>query len=271
MQWDDDDFRRRLQVARDKSILSPPAWTQMAQSGGLATKAMPPMVEALAAARQSSWLAAQPAGFGDALLKHASLRRFDKNQIISGIEDEGSSLYFLLQGAVEMLVPRSGVDIHPVHIVSRLEWFGEYGAITGRSNFAEYRARTAGSALAISHASLLVLKANEPGFHDAIIALLSTVIRTHLERAAALAGNDAGNRIRGRLFHMAGAAKQMAGQEGIVVPLSQEEIAIVTAVSRATVSKVLKQLEDEGIIRLGYRKITVLKREELIADNSGGD
>lgn len=271
MEWDEEYFRRQLQAMRDKSIMAPPAWKEMAQAERLPTKAPPPLSQALAAARQSSWLAEQPAGFCDALLKLASFRRFDKNQIITRLDDEGSSLHFLLHGAVEMLVPWSAQDILPVHIVSPLEWFGEYGAITGKSNFAEYRARTPCSAVAISHASLVLLKAQEPGFHEAIIGLLATAMRTHLEWAAALTGNDAGNRIRSRLFHLAGAAKQMPGENGIVVPLSQEEIAIVTSVSRATVSKVLKQLQDEGIIRLGYRKIVVLERDELITDNGRQD
>ena len=47
------------------------------------------------------------------------------------------------------------------------------------------------------------------------------------------------------------------------IPFTQEQIALVTGMSRVSVSKLVKRFEDDGLIEKGYSRIRVLQREAL--------
>lgn len=235
------------------------------RAGRLAPRATPGLEEAIAAARGSPWLSGQPRAFADALLARASLQRFTKNQMIIRLEEADTSLHFLLQGAVEVAVPRVTLELFPVHIIASGQWFGEHGAVTGKPSFAEYRARTLSSTLAIPRAALVELETEHSGGHTALIELLSFTIRAQMEMAGDLAGFDAENRVRSKLLTLSAVSGMKAGDGEVTVPISQEDLAVVSCVSRPTVCKILRKLEVAGTIRLGYRRIEILRREDLLA------
>lgn len=231
----------------------------------LAPRAAPGLEDAMAAARRSPWLSGQPRAFADAVLARCSLQRFTKNEVIIGLEAADTSLHFLLQGAVEVAVPRATLELFPVHIMAAGQWFGEHGAVTGKPSFAEYRARTLCSTLAIPRAALAEVEARLPGGHAALVELLSLTIRAQMEMAGDLAGFDAENRVRSKLLTLSAVSGMKAGEAEVSVPISQEDLAVVSCVSRPTVCKILRKLEEAGTIRLGYRRIEILHRGELLS------
>lgn len=249
----------------DESV-APHGWRAPAQPDGkLAPRATLGLDEAMAAARTSPWLSGQPRALADALLARASLQRFTKNQTIIGLEEADTSLHYLLQGAVEVAVPRVTLELFPVHIIACGQWFGEHGAITGKPSFAEYRARTLSSTLSIPRAALIELESRLPDGRAAMVELLSLTIRTQMEMAGDLAGFDAENRVRSKLLTLSAVSGMRTGQSEVSVPISQEDLAIVSCVSRPTVCKILRKLEEAGTIRLGYRRIEILRRGELLS------
>jgi CRP/FNR family transcriptional regulator len=48
-----------------------------------------------------------------------------------------------------------------------------------------------------------------------------------------------------------------------VILVSHEQLANELATARVVVSRLLKQLEDEGVVELGRNKITILKKSIL--------
>ena len=57
----------------------------------------------------------------------------------------------------------------------------------------------------------------------------------------------------------------------IAVALSQPELATMIGASEATVQKVLRELRENGIIRTGYRRITVVDLPALRSLGEGSD
>lgn len=49
------------------------------------------------------------------------------------------------------------------------------------------------------------------------------------------------------------------------IPYSHEEIALYVGLNRVTVTKCLKQFSDQHMIHLGYKKITIINRDALMA------
>lgn len=218
---------------------------------------------ALAAAAASSWLSRQPDEFRKALLASADLRRFGKGERITGLDDAGSHLYFLFEGAVQAAIARADSEVVATHVIFRLEWFGEYGAVSGRNNVAEYRATIPSLVLVVPRA-FLMRELQSSVARGAMIDLLLDALKTHVEMAGDLTGLRSEHRVRSKLHALAGGAPA-ASSGACVLRMSQDELAEVSCVSRSVVAKVMSQLTGEGIAQVGYRRIVILNRDALMA------
>lgn len=224
---------------------------------------LPELTEGIELAVRSKWLFRQPPLFRETLLRQAAVRQFSAGQKIIEVGEGRHDLYFLLQGAVQVSVPRSGA-ISPIHIVPSLHWFGEIGAVTENGSLARYVARVSSSALVIPRESLLANRHESPRYHAAMNDLLSLAMRDCFELASSVMGLEALARVKAKLLWL---SENSVGQseEGII-SVSQGDLAIMAGVSRATVSKLLSQLEKAGVVEVGYRKVKLLKRH-LIAQS----
>lgn len=221
--------------------------------------------DALAAARQSAWLAGQPTAFTERLVACALLRTYQKKHLIIELDQPGQGLYFLLKGGVDVWVPRLTGELFPVSLVPPFQWFGEFGAITGKKCLAEYSARTASTVLVIPRSAIAALEAESKDYRDALMDLLSFGIRGLLCMGGDLAGHDPELRVISKLVTFPDCSGDHRDREEHVLPLSQTELAAVSCVSRSTVNLILSKLEKAGIVELGYRRIVVRKRQSLLA------
>lgn len=222
---------------------------------------------ARSAAAQSPWLARQPAAFRNALLKESVLRRVGRGERVAGLEETGSDLHFLLEGSVQASMARADSEVVATNMVSRLEWFGAYGALGDRGNILEYRATTPSVLLVVPRPVLQ--RALGPLAHGPAIDLLLDALKTYVEMAGGLTGLRSEDRVRSKLHALAGGA--VAAADGsCVLHMSQDDLADVSCVSRSVVSKVVGQLAGDGILAVGYRRIVILKRDSLMAPPEAG-
>jgi CRP-like cAMP-binding protein len=218
----------------------------------------------LAAARSSAWLSRQEPELRERVLCNSRIIRFSRDERIIRLDEEGSNLYFLLEGAVQVLVPRGNLEVVQAHVVSPFEWFGEYGALTGRNNIAEYRARMPSSALVVLRSRLAALE-GDLDFRRAATDLIADAFKHYLELSAGFGGLKGDERVRLKLHALAGAPRSAESRERKIV-VSQDELAAMSCVSRSVVSKVLSQLSNEGTIITEYRGVVVLHRENLLRE-----
>lgn len=230
------------------------------------TPAGPSLHDSRVVARQSNWLMAQPADFAQRLLAHASLRQYRKRQVISGIDDENPGLHFLIRGAVDVWVPRPTGELIPIHLVPAHHWFGGVGAMTGHAGLTAYHACTASWALSIPRATIRAMEMEKPAYRQAFLDLLAMSVRDMMEMTSDLVGLDAEKRVISKLLTLSGTEGRAAmDTEGYALPVSQSELAIVSNASRATTNAILAKLEKAGIVKLGYRRVLVLRRSGLLA------
>ena len=220
---------------------------------------------AVALARRSSWLAGQPANFVDRLLASASLREHRKGKAIIAFDQEEQGLHFLVEGAVEVWVPRSTGELLPVHLVVPRHWFGELGALTGKFGFAEYCARIASTTLCIPRSAIAGLEIETPAYREILMELLSHSVRHLLWASGDLAGLDPAGRVMSKLLTLTGSANAEGDDEQYTLSISQSELGVACCMSRSTINLILTKLEQAGLVRIGYRQIVVLRRQGLIA------
>jgi CRP-like cAMP-binding protein len=220
---------------------------------------------AVAAARKSSWLSGQPSAFVERLLASASLRHHRKSRTIIEFDQQDQGLHFLVEGAVDVCVPRSTGELLPVHLIAPRHWFGELGALTGQRCFAEYGARQASTSLYIPRHAIVALEAEAPAYRAALMELLARAVRHLLWASGDLTGLDPMGRVISKLLTLTGSGTAEGSEEEQTLSISQSELGAACCLSRSTMNLILAKLEKAGLVRAGYRQIVVLRRKGLLA------
>ena len=127
---------------------------------------------------------------------------------------------------------------------------GELACLTGLTQQVNALAEGEVDLVWIDLSTLDRLLEGEPGFTRWLLSALAHKLRSALDRVEGSHNLPAETRI-------ARVLADIAAIEGRELAMTQQEIADHVGVSRITVGKVLSKLRTEGLISLGYGKITV--------------
>jgi CRP-like cAMP-binding protein len=106
------------------------------------------------------------------------------------------------------------------------------------------------------------LQRSHPGVKDVLLRLLAEQLRRATDRLVEAHYVDAETRVRRRLVGLCDSYG--AAESGVVVLLTQEELAAMAGTARATVNRVLREEERRGSVALARGRITILSRAALV-------
>jgi CRP/FNR family cyclic AMP-dependent transcriptional regulator len=192
------------------------------------------------------------------ILAAARRRCFEREEVVFHEGDPGDRLHLVESGRFAVRIATQYADEAILTVLGPGEFFGELALLTpGAPRSATISALESGSTLTLHADDFRRLRREHPEVIDVLIAVLATQVRRlsrHLVEALYL---PAETRVRRRLLEIAGA------YGGDVVPLSQDQVAELAGVSRATTNKVLREDSAKGYVRLARRQTEVLDREAL--------
>ena len=216
-------------------------------------------------AQTADFLASVPMFSGlqrDELLKFAELTRertYPKGSVILFQGDPGDSLYVLRQGRAKVvLIGEDGREV----ILGVLEpgaHFGELALIDDQPRSAHV--------IAMEDSQLLILRREDfrrrveanPSVAWALLTELSRRLRRADQKIGGLVLLDVPGRISRLLLDLS--AESSNGT--IEKPLTHQTIAQMIGASRETVSRAMKEFQQEGLIRVERRRIAVANRDAL--------
>jgi CRP/FNR family cyclic AMP-dependent transcriptional regulator len=216
-------------------------------------------------AQTADFLASVPMFSGlqrDELLKFADLTRertYPKGSVILFQGDPGDSLYVLRQGRAKVvLIGEDGREV----ILGVLEpgaHFGELALIDDQPRSAHV--------IAMEDSQLLILRREDfrrrveanPSVAWALLTELSRRLRRADQKIGGLVLLDVPGRISRLLLDLS--AESSNGT--IEKPLTHQTIAQMIGASRETVSRAMKEFQEEGLIRVERRRIAVANRDAL--------
>ena len=219
----------------------------------------------LMTAQTADFLASVPMFSGlqrDELLKFAELTRertYPKGSVILFQGDPGDSLYVLRQGRAKVvLIGEDGREV----ILGVLEpgaHFGELALIDDQPRSAHV--------IAMEDSQLLILRREDfrrrveanPSVAWALLTELSRRLRRADQKIGGLVLLDVPGRISRLLLDLS--AESSNGT--IEKPLTHQTIAHMIGASRETVSRAMKEFQEEGLIRVERRRIAVANRDAL--------
>jgi CRP/FNR family cyclic AMP-dependent transcriptional regulator len=206
------------------------------------------------------------AGVSDTELQHlvsvARRRRFDRHEVVFHRDDPADSLHLIVKGqfAVRIMTPLG--DTVTISVLGPADSFGEMALVGGE-------ARRSATVVALERAETLSLYKDEferlrkhyPTVNDVLLRFFARELRAMNERLLEALYVPSERRVLRRLKELTAAAPDDGG--GIVVPLTQEELAELSGTSRSTVNRVLREEEKRGTVALRRGRTTVLDRGAL--------
>ncbi|HKP15938.1 MAG TPA: Crp/Fnr family transcriptional regulator [Gemmatimonadaceae bacterium] len=198
----------------------------------------------------------------DELLKFAELTRertYPKGSVILFQGDPGDSLYVLRQGRAKVvLIGEDGREV----ILGVLEpgaHFGELALIDDQPRSAHV--------IAMEDSQLLILRREDfrrrveanPSVAWALLTELSRRLRRADQKIGGLVLLDVPGRISRLLLDLSSESSNGT----IEKPLTHQTIAQMIGASRETVSRAMKDFQEEGLIRVERRRIAVANRDAL--------
>jgi CRP/FNR family transcriptional regulator, cyclic AMP receptor protein len=196
------------------------------------------------------------------LLAIARRRTFAKGEVVFHQDDPADTLHLVVRGRFGARILTPVGDSVLLEVIGTGQSFGELALLlpdTRRT--ATVSALEEGETRSVLRDDFARLQRNHPGVKDVLLRVLAEQLRRTSDRLVEAHYVDAETRVRRRLVELCDVYG--AAEAGVVVPLTQEDLAAMAGTARATVNRVLREEEQLGSVALARGRITVLSREEL--------
>jgi CRP-like cAMP-binding protein len=192
----------------------------------------------------------------------ARRRRFRRGEVVFHYDDPGDTLHLVTRGrfAVRVMTPLG--DVVTLALRGPGEAFGEMALVDEAARrSATVEALEDGETYSLAREDFDRLRHDHPSVTDALVRLLAGELRRVNERLLEALYVPADRRVLRRVLELG--ERYGATEEGVQVPLTQEEIAAMAGTSRATVNRVLRRQEAAGVVRLARGRVEVLDLVQL--------
>ena len=208
------------------------------------------------------WFSHLPEPFQHSLLAQARQRQLAAGQTLFKRGDPPCGLYAVLDGALRI----SAVNEHGKEaLLSLVEfpyWFGEICLFDGLPRTHDACAVGPCTLLQVPQQALLNILNESPQYWRDLALLMSQKLRLSLINIEQLSLMPASMRLAHRLLMIVEGYGE-AEYSKSVLQLPQEDLAAMLSLSRQTTNALLKDLQAQGIVRLGYGEIEILDAQRL--------
>ena len=185
----------------------------------------------------------------DSFLEHCHRRRYPSKSVIIYAGDQSDVLYYIVEGSVTVLIEDE--DGHEIVLayLNPGDFFGEMGLFGENSNRSAWiRTRTQCELAEISYARYRQLAEEDPGILFALAGQMAARLRNTSRKVSDLAFLDVTGRVARTLLDLCKQPDAMTHPDGMQIKITRQEIGRIVGCSREMVGRVLKSLEEQGLI-----------------------
>ncbi|AUG05242.1 Crp/Fnr family transcriptional regulator [Pseudomonas sp. S09G 359] len=208
------------------------------------------------------WFSHLPAPFQHSLLAHARLRQLTAGQYLFKRGDPPCGLYAVLEGALRVSAVSEQGKEAVLSLVESPFWFGEICLFDGLPRTHDACAVGPCTLLQVPQQALLRVLDQAPQYWRDLALLMSQKLRLSFIGLEQLSLMPASVRLAHRLLMIIEGYGDMDPAKR-VLQLPQEDLAAMLSLSRQTTNALLKDLQAQGIVRLGYGEIEILDPQRL--------
>ena len=193
-----------------------------------------------------------------ALLKRAHINRFPKRSTIIDAGSESKSLYLILKGSVSIILREDDDREIVVAYLNPGDFFGEMGLFEQNAHrTAEVRTRDVCEIAEISYENFNEISTQHPDLSYAVFAQLVRRLKNTTRKVTDLAFIDVSGRIARCLIDLSSQPEAMILPNGRQIRITRQEIGRIVGCSREMVGRVLKTLEEQGMIETDGKAILI--------------
>ncbi len=194
----------------------------------------------------------------DEFLGHCHRRRYPAKSTLIYAGDKSDSLYYIIKGSVTVLIEDDEGREMIVAYLNDGDFFGEMGLFDDEdSRSAWVRAKTECEVAEITYSKFNELISNHPEWLMAIGEQMSQRLRRTTRKVGDLAFLDVTGRVARCLLDLSKEPDAMTHPDGMQIKITRQEIGRIVGCSREMVGRVLKDLEDQGLVAVSGKTMVV--------------
>ncbi|WP_455235040.1 cAMP-activated global transcriptional regulator CRP [Thiogranum longum] len=185
----------------------------------------------------------------DVFLEHCHRRRYPAKSVIIYAGDQPDVLYYIVEGSVTVLIEDE--DGHEIVLayLNPGDFFGEMGLFGEDSNRSAWvRTKTQCELAEISYSRYRQLAEEDTGILFALAGQMAARLRNTSRKVSDLAFLDVTGRVARTLLDLCKQPDAMTHPDGMQIKITRQEIGRIVGCSREMVGRVLKSLEEQGLI-----------------------
>ncbi len=194
----------------------------------------------------------------DEFLSHCHRRRYPAKSTIIYAGDKSDSLYYIVRGSVTVLIEDDEGREMIVAYLNDGDFFGEMGLFDQEdSRSAWVRAKSECEVAEISYSKFQEIAGDNPEFVFALSSQMARRLRATTRKVGDLAFLDVTGRVARTLLDLCKEPDAITHPDGMQIKITRQEIGRIVGCSREMVGRVLKTLEDQGLVEVRGKTMVV--------------
>ncbi|WP_188151007.1 cAMP-activated global transcriptional regulator CRP [Teredinibacter waterburyi] len=194
----------------------------------------------------------------DDFLCHCHRRRYPAKSTLIYAGDKSDSLYYIIKGSVTVLIEDEEGREMIVAYLNDGDFFGEMGLFDAHdARSAWVRAKTECEIGEISYSKFHELSESHPEFLFALGSQMARRLRNTTRKVGDLAFLDVTGRVARTLLDLCKEPDAMTHPDGMQIKITRQEIGRIVGCSREMVGRVLKTLEEQGLVSVKGKTMVV--------------
>lgn len=194
----------------------------------------------------------------DEFLKHCHRRKYPAKSTIIYAGDTSDSLFYIIEGSVTVLIEDEDGREMIVAYLNKGDFFGEMGLFDQMdSRSAWVRAKTECELGEISYSKFVEISETQPQVLFALGRQMAHRLRATTRKVGDLAFLDVTGRVAATLLELTRQPDAMTHPDGMQIKITRQEIGRLVGCSREMVGRVLKDLEDRGLVSVKGKTMVV--------------
>lgn len=194
----------------------------------------------------------------DEFLNYCHRRKYPARSTIIYAGDKSDALYFIVKGSVTVLIEDDDGKEMIVAYLNKGDFFGEMGLFdAGDTRSAWVKAKVETEVAEISYAKFREISDQHPEILYAIGGQMAQRLRETTRKVGDLAFVDVTGRVARTLLELTKQPDAMTHPDGHQIKITRQEIGRIVGCSREMVGRVLKILEEQGLVSVKGKTMVV--------------
>src|ERR1700680_2314418 len=203
-------------------------------------------------------------------LSYCRIRTVPSKTVIIHAGDLPDILYYIISGSVEVMIEDEDGNEMVLAYLNKGQFFGEMGLFYEQPTCSAWvRTRQQSELAEMTYPRFRQIAAESPG----LIFELAPQLATRLDRTNRKLGDLAFVDVTGRVAHaimdLCGEPDAMTHPEGMQIKVSRQELSRLVGCSREMAGRVLKVLEEQGLLRATGKTIVVFNARPKMKTRPG--